>query len=475
MCVDPGYAECAAGTYSATAASGSCTACPAGSTSSLGATSCTCLAGYSTSGSGTTLVCTGTQFDGLNSGGRGQLADGRQWAALGRHARAPRNQQHAPTAPTPRPAQRAAPVRLTRHLARSAASTALDHKRSSMQTRLPPCLPACTECFSGTYSGDTAGSCTACPAASTSCDGATTCSCNAGYFGTGSGSSLVCTGTQRASTARPATPRPGPCTPPYSQTLPGLLCTQCSMWSEHLQPRRCHCMQAVPDRQLQWFGGEHVHLHPWQRPERLGRQPRLHALPGGHLQPVRRALHWCVPAGDAWKTQGFRAHHRSIDLPRPASASFPSRSLMQRATLARSAATSRRRALPARATASARPAPPPAPASPATRATASTAAPLHAPVRNLFAKRRMSKGLALMHWTDACPQWRPPHSLPCGHVQPARLELVHGVPVRQHQLRGRVLVHLHPRLRRLGERRQPELHGYGAMQRWEFRPRNALF
>ena len=57
--------------------------------------------------------------------------------------RAPRNQQHAPTAPTPHPAQPAALVRLARHLARSAASTALNHKRSSMQTRLPACLPAC--------------------------------------------------------------------------------------------------------------------------------------------------------------------------------------------------------------------------------------------------------------------------------------------------------------------------------------------
>ena len=51
------------------------------------------------------------------------------------------------------------------------------------------------ECFSGTFSADTAGSCTACPAASTSGSGAATCACNAGYFGAGFGSSLVCTGT----------------------------------------------------------------------------------------------------------------------------------------------------------------------------------------------------------------------------------------------------------------------------------------
>ena len=53
---------CPSNTYSPTAGATSCTACPAGSTSSAGSTGCTCSPGFSSSGSGVTLACTGTCF-----------------------------------------------------------------------------------------------------------------------------------------------------------------------------------------------------------------------------------------------------------------------------------------------------------------------------------------------------------------------------------------------------------------------------
>ena len=53
-------------------------------------------------------------------------------------------------------------------------------------------VPACP---AGTFSADQASSCSACPANSTSVAGSSTCACDAGYFGTGSGASLTCTRT----------------------------------------------------------------------------------------------------------------------------------------------------------------------------------------------------------------------------------------------------------------------------------------
>ena len=56
----PANPVCSSGTYSAAAAS-SCQSCPGFSTSTSNSSTCVCNAGYSTSGVGSTLVCSGTR------------------------------------------------------------------------------------------------------------------------------------------------------------------------------------------------------------------------------------------------------------------------------------------------------------------------------------------------------------------------------------------------------------------------------
>ena len=53
-------AVCPANQYNPVSGATSCTSCPTGSTSSSGASTCACSAGYSTSGTGSSLACTGT-------------------------------------------------------------------------------------------------------------------------------------------------------------------------------------------------------------------------------------------------------------------------------------------------------------------------------------------------------------------------------------------------------------------------------
>ena len=50
---------CTSNTYSAVAGSTVCSACPANSNSAANAKTCACAAGFSTSGSGDSLVCSG--------------------------------------------------------------------------------------------------------------------------------------------------------------------------------------------------------------------------------------------------------------------------------------------------------------------------------------------------------------------------------------------------------------------------------
>ena len=56
------HAVCSPGTYSAAVAS-SCSSCPGYSSSSSNSSNCVCNTGYSASGSGSTLVCTGKLLD----------------------------------------------------------------------------------------------------------------------------------------------------------------------------------------------------------------------------------------------------------------------------------------------------------------------------------------------------------------------------------------------------------------------------
>lgn len=52
-----------------------------------------------------------------------------------------------------------------------------------------------TACLPGSYSGNLASTCSACPGNSGSATNSSTCSCNAGYSGSGTGASLACAGT----------------------------------------------------------------------------------------------------------------------------------------------------------------------------------------------------------------------------------------------------------------------------------------
>lgn len=60
---------------------------------------------------------------------------------------------------------------------------------------LVPVLSLYSACYPGSYSEDAASECLPCPASSTSLLNAATCTCNAGFKSTGTGTSLVCTGT----------------------------------------------------------------------------------------------------------------------------------------------------------------------------------------------------------------------------------------------------------------------------------------
>ena len=51
--------ECQPNSFNPTAGSTTCTACPVGSTSSYGATTCACLSGYASTGTAASLTCTG--------------------------------------------------------------------------------------------------------------------------------------------------------------------------------------------------------------------------------------------------------------------------------------------------------------------------------------------------------------------------------------------------------------------------------
>jgi hypothetical protein len=139
-----------------------------------------------------------------------------------------------------------------------------------------------TACLPGSYSGDAAAACAACPTASTSSSSASTCICNAGYRSSGTGGTLVCTGTlpQRLDVL-------------VDCALTRMLRGPASVYCWHLQQCRCTDLHPMPGGQHERRGCVDVPMSPWLRPLRLGRLAYLHCLRGRHLQPRRRAMHRC--------------------------------------------------------------------------------------------------------------------------------------------------------------------------------------
>ena len=209
------WLACSPGTYSAANAS-ICQTCPSSSTSSGGSATCACNAGFSTSGFGTSLVCTGTR-----SMRRSPLPPRRERPRserapcppprvapfpTPRHTRAvppPRapSSTRVPSARrVPRPASRRTPPR-----APSPTPRAAPHSARRPAPRPPPCVEltpslsgalfATLACASGSYGVDGLTCQTCPPGSTTSGTGATSCACLGGYASSGSGTSLVCTGT----------------------------------------------------------------------------------------------------------------------------------------------------------------------------------------------------------------------------------------------------------------------------------------
>ena len=194
----PRATVCPANTFSAQSAT-SCTACPFGSNSTSSVsqppTTCICNSGYSTNGqTGAALACTGT---------KSQYRWPGKPASPGRHADSFQESQKniAVKCDIACIAGQYAAVGDTSCactlLVLSPDGGAPRTRSDSRVHRAPLALRVArpSVCQQGYYSGALAAACSACPAFSSSNQGASTCTCRAGYASAGTtGASLVCTG-----------------------------------------------------------------------------------------------------------------------------------------------------------------------------------------------------------------------------------------------------------------------------------------
>jgi hypothetical protein len=187
-----------------------CTACPVGSTSQAGASTCQCSPGFGLAGSGVTLTCTRTPVP---------VAYKESRSLIGVVAWFDQRVHRAPTAPRAFPAC----VRLL--------SLSLCARCAERQALIAACgVWGTAACTAGSFSGPEASVCLACPPFSTSAGAAGTCVCNPGFGTTGSGSTLLCTGASRVPVGGGRTVTDDawlPACAPGTYSFDGVSCTPC--------------------------------------------------------------------------------------------------------------------------------------------------------------------------------------------------------------------------------------------------------
>ena len=396
------FPECAPNTYSAAGVS-VCASCPAGSSSGLAATTCACTPGYSSAGTASSLVCTRTAPEHAQHHARGSAhaLTARHCAAGAHRLGTPlSHSMHAGHGQHRRPDLLAYVV--VRRGGAGAALRITDARKCAFGGRRH------AACGANTYSGSTAGSCTACPANSTSTASASTCTCSAGTSQAGSGSTLACTGTAACPLSRSS----GLHTRSHCNRA-GCVCVRRSVRSKHVQPDGGfgHLSQ-LPGKQRQH--GRRPDLRVQRR--LLNCRHGLVAFLRRCVRPLGRSvLHGrCVCVCVCILTRP--RHTRTVD---------------QRALLAPSAATASRAAV---------------------RAFAPCSADVDCELGSGWSRRQLRAGLVLTRPLRRATRSR---RLPVEHVQRQRAGDVHRMPDQQPEPERVDDLHLHcrvlwRRLRRLG-------------------------
>ena len=185
---------CPANTYNLANGATVCTPCPSGGTSPTGSTACACRAGFSTSGSGASLVCTGARAESMRLGSEARALTGRASMRGGSVHMASLCGRRLHSV---RCWYRECVGQHVHWCVPGHCGSESRHQSccvGSSQTTVVGMVGMCAGCGAGTFSPAQASACTACPTNSVSSANSSTCTCNIGYAQSGTGVSLSCSG-----------------------------------------------------------------------------------------------------------------------------------------------------------------------------------------------------------------------------------------------------------------------------------------